>query len=122
MSYPPTRVSIFLTKVDSRYLHKGGTGMTYRKETIMSDKALDSSNIDQILKTYIAEEFMFDRPASDLDEDIHLIQEGIIDSLGIFMVISFIDEQFGVQIEADDVVLDNFQSIEAIKSLILARN
>ena len=88
----------------------------------MSDKVLDSSNIEQLLKAYIAEEFMFDRPASDLDEGIHLIQEGIIDSLGIFMVISFIDEQFGVQIEADDVVLDNFQSIEAIKSLILTRN
>lgn len=86
----------------------------------MSDKVLDSSNIEQLLKEHIAEEFMYDRPASDLDNDLHLIQEGIIDSLGIFMVISFIDEQFGVKVQPDDVVLDNFQTIETIKNLILS--
>ncbi|MCA9930855.1 MAG: acyl carrier protein [Anaerolineales bacterium] len=87
----------------------------------MSDKVLDNSNIEQLLKAHIAEEFMYDRPASDLDNDLHLIQEGIIDSLGIFMLISFIDDQFDVKIQPDDVVLDNFQSIESIKQLILSR-
>ncbi len=82
---------------------------------------MEGNNIEQLLKEYIAEEFMFDRPASDLDGDLQLVQEGIIDSLGIFMMISFIDEKFGVKVQPDDVVLDNFQTIETIKELISSR-
>ncbi len=85
----------------------------------MSSEAL--GNIETVLKEFIAEEFMFDRPASDLSNDLSLIQEGIIDSLGIFMLVSFIDNQFGVKVEPEDVVLDNFETINKIKDLITAR-
>ena len=85
----------------------------------MSNEAL--GNIETVIKEFIAEEFMFDRPASDLSNDMSLIQEGIIDSLGIFMLVSFIDNQFGVKVEPEDVVLDNFETITKIKDLITAR-
>ena len=85
----------------------------------MSNEAL--GNIETVLKEFIAEEFMFDRPSSDLSNDMSLIQEGIIDSLGIFMLVSFIDNQFGVKVEPEDVVLDNFETITKIKDLINAR-
>ncbi|MEM7330649.1 MAG: acyl carrier protein [Chloroflexota bacterium] len=85
----------------------------------MSNEAL--GNIETVIKEFIAEEFMFDRPASDLSNDMSLIQEGIIDSLGIFMLVSFIDNQFGVKVEPEDVVLDNFETINKIKDLIAAR-
>ena len=85
----------------------------------MSNEAL--GNIETVLKEFIAEEFMFDRPASDLSNDLSLIQEGIIDSLGIFMLVSFIDNQFGVKVEPEDVVLDNFETINKIKDLITTR-
>ena len=85
----------------------------------MSNEAL--GNIESVLKEFIAEEFMFDRPASDLGDDMSLIQEGIIDSLGIFMLVSFIDNQFGIKVEPEDVVLDNFETVNKIKELIAAR-
>lgn len=85
----------------------------------MDNQAL--GNMETVIKEFIAEEFMFDRPASDLTNDMSLIQEGIIDSLGIFMLVSFIDNQFGVKVEPEDVVLENFETVSKIKDLIVAR-
>ena len=85
----------------------------------MDNQAL--GNIEAVIKEFIAQEFMFDRPASDLSDELSLIQEGIVDSLGIFMLVSFIDNQFGVQVEAEDVVLENFETVTKIKDLIVAR-
>lgn len=80
-----------------------------------------SDNIEQVLKDHIKEEFMFDRSDETLDNDLPLIQEGIIDSLAIFMVISFVEEQFNVKVQPEDVILDNFESINAIKALVKRR-
>lgn len=85
----------------------------------MNNEAI--GNIESVIKEFIAEEFMFDREASELSNDVSLIQEGIIDSLGIFMLVSFIDNQFGVKVEPEDVVLENFETVSKIKELIVAR-
>ena len=75
-------------------------------------------DIEQTIKEYIVKEFMFDRPTMVLDNDLSLIEEGIIDSLGIFLLIAFIEDQFKIKIRPEDVVMDNFESINAIKRLI----
>jgi acyl carrier protein len=69
---------------------------------------------------YINEQFMFDHPGVVLNPTLNLIDEGIIDSLGIFMLIDFVGQQFEFHIQADDVVMENFQSVQAIRQLVEA--
>jgi len=57
----------------------------------------------------------------NLDGERQLFSEGIVDSLGIFLLIEFLNSQFGVQIDADDVVLENFETVNAIKALVLGK-
>ena len=78
-------------------------------------------DIEQTIKEYIIKEFMFDKPTTVLDNDLSLIEEGIIDSLGIFLLIAFIEDQFKIKIRPEDVVMDNFESVNAIKRLISPR-
>ena len=78
-------------------------------------------DIEQTVKEYIVKEFMFDRPTTVLANDLPLIEEGIIDSLGIFLLIAFIEDQFKIKIQPEDVVMDNFESVNAIKRLISPR-
>ena len=78
-------------------------------------------DIEQTIKEYILKEFMFDRPTTVLDNGLPLIEEGIIDSLGIFVLIAFIEDQFQIKIRPDDVVMDNFESVNAIMRLISSR-
>jgi acyl carrier protein len=79
------------------------------------------ANIAQLVNNYIVRELMSDKPGAVVANDEHLIESGIVDSLGIFLLIAFIDSAFGVKIQPEDVVLDNFQSVNTITDLVLAR-
>ncbi len=74
--------------------------------------------MEQIIKDYIIREFMFESPDADLTNDQPLLADGIIDSLGIFTLIAFIEQQFGIKVAPAEVVLDNFQSVNTIVNLI----
>ena len=68
------------------------------------------------LKKYISEEF----PSSagvDLDS-ADLLEDEIIDSLGIFTLISFIEDKLGVTVDPVDINLDNFQTLDSITALV----
>ncbi len=51
------------------------------------------------------------------DEDL-LVESGIIDSLGIMTLLSFIEEKFSIQIPSEELMPENFASISTIASLI----
>lgn len=47
-----------------------------------------------------------------------LFKEGFFDSMGFITLISFIEEQFNIQIEDRDLVEEKFESINAISDFI----
>jgi acyl carrier protein len=56
---------------------------------------------------------------SNLIEDSTLIfQEGFFDSMGFVMLLDFINEKFGVSADDDDLIEENFESINAINDFI----
>jgi len=67
--------------------------------------------------------FIFDellRGACDtpLNDDEDLIESGVIDSLGIMSLLIFIEEHFSIKISPDDLVPENFSSINTITMLV----
>ncbi|QTA87827.1 acyl carrier protein [Desulfonema magnum] len=84
----------------------------------MTQTTYTAANISRIIKNYIIQEFMYDRVATDLTIDTLLIEEGIIDSMGIFRLITFLEEQFGFTIKPEEVVLESFETITAITGLV----
>lgn len=58
-------------------------------------------------------EFRFNVKAP-IDIDQPLFSSGLIDSLSVIELVSFIERQAGVTIPPIDIVLDNFDSISAI--------
>lgn len=76
---------------------------------------MDNDKIQQKIYEYIVQEF---KPEMTLDSNSLLIEEGIIDSLAVFTLIGFIEEQFGVRIDPEDVTLDNFRTVVAIRDLV----
>lgn len=68
------------------------------------------------LRQFIMEEFV--RDGSPIDETTNLLEQEIIDSLGIFTLISFIEDRFGVRVAPEEVNLENFETLAAIASLV----
>ena len=77
-------------------------------------------DITATIKNYIQDEFVRD-DSKQLTEDLPLIQSGVVDSLGVFTLISFVEERFNIRIEPDDIVLDNFKTIRALADLTKQR-
>lgn len=68
------------------------------------------------------EQFIRDELAADsslrIAPDLDLLQRGIIDSLGLMQLISFIEERFGIAVTDDELVADNFRTIRDIQKLV----
>lgn len=58
------------------------------------------------------------RPDVDFENETELIDDGILDSFDVVSIISEIDDTFGVQIRINELEPENFNSAEAIWTLI----
>lgn len=65
------------------------------------------------LSSYIKNEIMRN-PKANLREDEDLLSAGILDSLAILQLVAFIEESFKIKIPDEDVVFENFQSIDSL--------
>ena len=55
--------------------------------------------------------------ASVADDDL-LLDSGLIDSMGVFELVSALEEECGVTIGDDEIVPENFSSINAIVAMV----
>jgi acyl carrier protein len=53
--------------------------------------------------------------------DTDIIGEGLVDSLGIFKLVAFVEEAFAITIEPGEVLIENFQTLRALKNLIVRK-
>jgi acyl carrier protein len=58
------------------------------------------------------------RPDVDFKNETLLIDDGILDSMDVVSIISELDDEFGVQVRINELIPDNFNSVEAIWHLI----
>ena len=78
-------------------------------------------NTSAVLKEYIREELM-NGSNSELDETENLLAAGIIDSLGILRLVSFVEEKFGIEVPDEDVTIDNFQSVKSMSDYVASQS
>lgn len=79
------------------------------------------SHVDTI-KQFVIEEFLPDVSAHELGVDHDLLADGVIDSLGVLKLITWVEDHF--ELSVDDSALDpnNFRSVMAIDSFIKDSN
>ena len=56
--------------------------------------------------------------ADSLSDDVNLIEDGVIDSLGVYSLVTFIEAQYAVQIDLEDLRPENFETLPAITGLV----
>jgi len=70
------------------------------------------------IKEFIMTEVNPDRNLVEIDDDEPLVDSEIIDSLGILKIMAFLDEEFGIDLSAEQIKLENFKNVTSICSLI----
>ena len=73
---------------------------------------------EQRLRDFIAKEVHWEGSSNALTDDFPLIESNLVDSLGIFHIVSFVEREFGVQILDEELVPENFGTIGSIARLV----
>ncbi len=73
------------------------------------------------IRDFITHEMLRHALETPLGDDDQLVESGIIDSLGVMTLLSFLEERYALQISGDDLIPDNFSSISSIASLVEMR-
>lgn len=70
--------------------------------------------ISTLVRDYITENFLYMRQGYEFSETDSLLGHGIIDSMGVIELITFVQDEFAVQIDEGEINEENFGSLEAI--------
>jgi acyl carrier protein len=68
----------------------------------------------QNLEKYVLTEVAVDVGKKSLDPDEDLLEQGIIDSLGIMKLVLFLEESYGIQVNDQDITPENFQCLSSM--------
>jgi acyl carrier protein len=72
----------------------------------------------ETILTFIHDQIGFDGP---VDPEADLIEDQILDSFNIIELALFVEQSFGIELQAEDVNRENFCRIVAIEALIEKR-
>ncbi|RMF42220.1 MAG: acyl carrier protein [Anaerolineae bacterium] len=67
-------------------------------------------SILESIRRYIAENILFEDTYPYPDETSFL-EEGIVDSMNVLELVSFVEEHFGIPVADEDIVPENFDSV-----------
>ena len=82
----------------------------------MSDQtALDPKSM---IRDFIVSKLLTGRAIAD---DENLLLSGLIDSLGVFALVAFLEKTFSIAVPLDEVVLENFTSVATIEAYVAAK-
>ncbi len=70
------------------------------------------------LRDYIVENFLFGDTETEFSDTDSFMEKGIIDSTGILEMITYIEENFDIKIEDDELIPENLDSISNIVNFI----
>ena len=66
---------------------------------------------------FVLEQFPLARQ-DDVTNETSLIEQGIVDSLGILELVTFIETEFCIVLDDDEMVSDHFNSIASLARLV----
>lgn len=70
------------------------------------------------IRSFIQEELLFEDPNRVLTLDTPLLEQQIIDSLGLMELVAFLEREFEIEVDDADITTDHFQTISHIAELV----
>ena len=75
-------------------------------------------SVEQQIRDYILENYLFTDDQSLLNNSDSFLEKGILDSTGILEVIYFIEEDFDVKVEDEEMIPENLDSVDRVVAFI----
>ena len=73
------------------------------------------------IKDFILQEFLPGEDPDALTESTGLISNGVLDSIAILKLVSFLEESFGIEIASHEADADHLDTLADITKLVLSK-
>ena len=70
------------------------------------------------IRAFLLRELISPDDAEDLKDETDLVTSGILDSIATLKLVSFLEEEFGIAMEAHEIDVDNLNTLPDIVRLV----
>ena len=79
--------------------------------------AADAHGIRAVVRAFILDRFYVPDPGRLADE-ASLLETGVVDSTGVLEVIGFLEGEFGIRVENDEIIPEHLDSVERLARFV----
>ena len=77
--------------------------------------------VNEKIRSFILENVLAGARGAALNDDDSFLETGVIDSTGILELVSFIEDEFKIEVKDDELVPDNFDSVSKLSGYITTK-
>ena len=82
---------------------------------------MNDVEINATIKKYVLDEFLPGEEPAALTDTVPLIGTGILDSIAVLKLVTFLEHQFGIRIEAHETGVENLNTLADITRLVKSK-
>jgi len=75
-------------------------------------------DIESEIRKFIAKNLLYSGDGFRYGDDVSFLEEGIVDSIGVMELVAFVEENYKIQVNDQDVTPDNFDSVNWLATYI----
>jgi len=74
-------------------------------------------HIENQIKEFVLKNFLFVQSDS-LNEDTSFLETGVVDSTGVMELVAFVEVEWGITVETDELTVENFDSARKLACFV----
>jgi acyl carrier protein len=82
---------------------------------------MNAQDIKTTMKTFILNEYLPGEDPAALTDATPLMTTGILDSIAVLKVVTFLENQFHITIEPHEAVVENFNTLSDIERFVMSK-
>ena len=82
---------------------------------------MDQETIKATVKNFVLNEFLPGEDPAALTDITALVTTGILDSIAVLKVVTFLENQFGITIEPHEAVVENLNTLSDIGRFVISK-
>ena len=76
------------------------------------------SDVRAEVRAYLTTEVLHRSASEPIDEETNLLIDGVLDSLGLQIMVGFLEERFAISIGDADLLPENFETVASIAAMV----
>ena len=68
----------------------------------------------EVIRNFVIENFLFGQGGGELSNDDEFLKMGIMDSMGVLELVGFLEEEFEISVDDEELIPDNLDSVNRI--------